>query len=221
MRRLQCLLLPALLIATSATVLGQALPTASRSGILSKVDLGAAAGGQFTTSVTNQTVQVSPGPAQGTPLPHYATGDSLAGLVTLHDQPKSWAGFELNYQYSRYANRFFVPTGAGQVNYVAQTAVHEGTAAYLVHLRKMHRFSPYVGIGGGALDFQPPANFHHQWRGAALADIGFDMQTSSRLGFRLGARDLFYRAPNFSSSVLSSSRWVSSEEPYVGMYVKF
>lgn len=220
MKRLQYFL-PALLMAASSMAFGQAMPQASRSAVFGTMDLGAAAAGQFTTSVTNQTVQESAGPAQGTPLPHYATGNSLAGLVTLHDQPKSWAGFELNYQYSRYADRFFVPTSTGQTNYVAQTSVHEGTAAYLVHLRRMHKLSPYVGIGGGALDFQPPSDYHHQWRGAALADIGFDMQTSSRLGFRVGARDLMYRAPNFSSSMLSSSRWVSDEEPYAGVYVKF
>lgn len=210
--------LPAVLLLSATAGYSQALHAKYN---LHRLDLGVAGGGQFTTSITNQTVQESPGPHQGTPLPHQATDNSPMAVATLHFQPKSWAGFEANYSFARFAERFYVPTAAGQVNYVAKTTVHEGTGAYLVHVRRSHRLSPYLGVGGGYLDFQPPANFHHQIRGTGLVDLGFDMQTSSSLGFRIGARDLVYRAPNFQSAGLSSSRWVSSEEPYVGVFVKF
>ena len=173
-------------------------------------DVGIAATGQFTTSITSQDFATN-----GSPLPHQWTTQSPGVLVTLRDHPVPWAGVELNYQYTRFSERFFTnrPTYIG-------TNFHEASAAYLFHLH-MHGFSPYVGVGGGALAFIPESAIASQWRGTGLVDVGLDMQTHSRLGFRLGARDLLYRAPNFYNAGLASSRWVSTEEPYGGVYIKF
>jgi len=174
-------------------------------------DIGVDATGQYTTSITSQTDSTN-----GTPLPHQGTTDSPGVLVTLRDHPVAWAGVEVNYQYTKFDERFVSGTQPTSLT----TNMHEATAAYLFHPH-MRRLSPYVGIGGGALDFIPVEHLTSQWRGTGLVDVGLDMQTHSRLGFRIGARDLIYRAPNYGQSQLASSRWVSTEEPYGGVYIKF
>jgi hypothetical protein len=88
-----------------------------------------------------------------------------------------------------------------------------------LHLRK---FVPYVGVGGGFTDFAPTAAAHNsssQWRETGLVEFGWDKQTRSRVGIRLGVREMIYRAPNFQMPALSSSRWVSTAEPFGGVYV--
>jgi hypothetical protein len=187
-----------------------------------RFDLGVAAAGQLTTDYTNQDIGTS-----GDTLPHQATTMSPGAVVQLHAQPWDWAGFEANYQFTRFSERYVIPKtlyGPANTPVGIPTSVQEGTAAYLVHFHHLYRFNPYLAIGGGALDFEPTsssANVHSQWRGTALGDVGFDFQTVSALGFRIGARDLAYRAPDFTVGQLSSSRWVSTEEPYAGVYVKF
>ncbi|SEG70463.1 hypothetical protein SAMN05421819_4439 [Bryocella elongata] len=188
----------------------------------SRMDLGVAAAGQFTTDYTNQQISTN-----GYPLPHQATTMSPGAVVSFHAQPYDWAGFEVNYQFTRFSERYVVANGLPVTSSYAvsvPTSVHEGTAAYMVHIGHLYHFKPYFAVGGGYLDFQPSqstVNVHHQWRGTALADVGFDLQTVSKLGFRIGARELAYRAPDFNVGQLSSSRWVSTEEPYAGVYVKF
>jgi hypothetical protein len=86
--------------------------------------------------------------------------------------------------------------------------------------------NPFVSVGGGALFFSPIVAWDgsqnvntSQWRGTGLVEMGVDLQTDSRLGFRLGARDLIYRAPSFAITNVGST-WVSTEEPYAGVYIK-
>jgi hypothetical protein len=181
---------------------------------LHQADVGVAAAGQFTTSITSQNIG-----SAGEPLTQESTTDSPGVLFTVRDHPVTWAGIELNYQYTKLSERFRSPVGGfGPV--FLPTSFHEGTAAYLFHVN-LHVVKPYVGIGGGAIDFVPTTQGANQWRGTGLFDTGVDLQTHSALGFRFGGRGLFYRAPNFYNSTLASSRWVATEEPYGGMYVKF
>lgn len=211
--------------ATAASA--QAAPTATNPWKLhwARMDAGVGVTGQLTTDLTNQDIATN-----GTTLPHQSTTMSPGALVQFHAQPYDLVGLEFNYQYTRFSERFShspTPFGADTVGTNVPTSMHEFTTAYLVHLHHISRFNPYVGLGGGALDFQPGNNgtnnvaVHQQWRGVALADVGFDFQTVSNLGFRIGARDLAYRAPDFGTGQLSSSRWVSTEEPYAGVYLKF
>lgn len=98
---------------------------------------------------------------------------------------------------------------------------HEATAAYLLHPHYRH-FRPFVGLGGGALYFDPSVHVRTQIRPAGLAETGFDLRTSNpHLGFRVQGRWLLYRAPNFNNSGLSSSRWVSTSEPSASVWVHF
>jgi len=216
-----------LMLSTAAAFHGQTTATTSKGRPFARLglgDVGVAATGQFTTSITSQNIG-----SGGQVLPHQATTDSPGMLATIHIQPASWAGLEFNYQYSRFSERFFrAPRTQGIVyNPNLNTPVnvstdfHEATGAYVLHLKPHKKVSPYVGIGGGYIDFEPIQVDRNQWRGTGLVDIGFNMQTVSNLGFRVGARDLIYRAPDYFDTSLSSSRWVSTEEPYAGVYLKF
>jgi hypothetical protein len=226
MKKFLSKILPVVFVATALAAHAQSKSTDKATGPFYKfhnADVGVAATGQFTTSITSQNIG-----GAGEVLPHQATSDSPGVLFTLRDHPFAWAGVEFNYQYSKFSERYFrAPRAQGLVyNPTLNTPVnvttsfHEATAAYLFHV-KLHKLQPYVGIGGGGLDFVPTMVDRNQWRLAGLVDLGLDMPTHSRLGFRLGARDLFYRAPNYYDSSLASSRWVSTEEPYGGVYVKF
>jgi hypothetical protein len=204
----------------------QALPSvthAAKASFGHEIDFGLGGGGQLTTSITNQETRQSAGPGFGSPLPHQWTTQSLGGLATLRDRPFTWVGVEINYQFTRYSERYQIPAAPfalpSRLVYVP-TSVHEYTAAFVFQSSK-HKIKPFLGLGGGYQNFQPTGQFSHQWRETALVDLGVDIPTQTKLGFRIGARDLVFRAPNFQNSALSSSRWVSEEEPYVMAFIKF
>ena len=176
---------------------------------LHQADVAVGGTGQFTTSLTSQS----------TFLPHQSTTDSAGFLVTLRDHPVSFAGVEFNYGYSKFSERFTTYTGS-RLAYLP-ASVHEATGAYLFH-RNYKRFQPFIGVGGGALFFNPLQGALSQTRGAGLFEIGADVPTSNRhLGFRVQARSLDYRAPNYNRPGLSSSRWVSTNEPSASVYLRF
>jgi hypothetical protein len=149
-------------------------------------------------------------------------------LVTFRERPVKWATIELNYQYTKFSERFYDVPGQSYTtdSVFVPTNMQEATAAYLLHFHQRGRMNPFVSVGGGALFFSPIVAWDgsqnvntSQWRGTGLVEMGVDLQTDSRLGFRLGARDLIYRAPSFAITNVGST-WVSTEEPYAGVYVK-
>jgi hypothetical protein len=150
------------------------------------------------------------------------TTNSPGVLVSFRDRPLPWASVEVNYQYTRFSERYVEADGntaiSGAVN--IPTNMQEATAAYLLRFYHHKRVNPFLSAGGGALCFTPVTARTTQWRGTGLVSVGVDLQTDSRLGFRIGARDLIYRAPTYALSSVPST-WVSTEEPYAGVYVKF
>lgn len=158
---------------------------------------------------------------------HHATTDSAGFLTSLQFHPVSWAGVELNYGFTHYQERFgfyyantSTPGALQQVR--IPTDAHEATGAYLFHVRKLP-FQPFMGIGGGAIDFDP-RNYSapYQWRGAGLAELGFDLPVHwTHIGFRVEGRALFYRSPNFYSAAISNRGWRATSEPAISAYYRF
>ena len=64
-------------------------------------------------------------------------------------------------------------------------------------------------------------NQQHQWRGAGLAEFGFDIPAGNHWGVRVQGRSLFYRAPNFNISAAESRSWVATVEPAVSLYARW
>lgn len=172
-------------------------------------DLAVGGTGQFTTAITSQSQ-----------LNHQWATESAGFLLSFREHALPFAGLELNYQYSSLSERFASSTGLPLAN--IPVAFHEGTAAYLFHPHFRH-LQPFVGLGGGVIFFNPSrSTLLSQYRATGLAEFGFDIPTRNpHLGFRMQGRSLLYRAPNFRNASLSSSRWVSTEEPSASVYFRF
>jgi hypothetical protein len=150
---------------------------------------------------------------------------SLGFLTSLQFHPVPWAGVELNYGYEHYSERYSynrATVAATQLSSIP-TTTHEATAAYQFHPKRIP-FQPFVNIGGGAIDFVPTqGGGHNQWRGAGLVEAGFEipMTPKHKLALRLEGRGLFYRAPNFGNTVISTRSWRASAEPSASFVYRF
>lgn len=178
--------------------------------------MGAAATGQFTSSLTSDTR----GP-NGQKLPGQSTASSPGALFSFSVFPLATWGMEVNYNNTRFQERL-LNGSSGAPMQLLPANMHELTGAYLFRLH-LKRFEPFVGTGGGFADFtvkQGAHNVNHQWREAGLVEMSWSKGLSSRLGLRVGVRDLIYPAPDFHNPMLWPARWVNSTEPFAGVYVK-
>lgn len=193
--------------------------------------------GQFTTTLATEPSAAGFTGPTGNSL--YAYGQQQyttlsAGFVSsLQLHPVSWAGLQLNYGFTHYQERYtYSYSGQGPTNnYTAvPTDWHEATAGYLVHPKHIP-LQPYLVLGGGAILFNPVGNAmnvpnttygYRQWRGAGLLELGFDMPVKwQHVGFRISGRSLYYRAPNFGSSIISTQTWRVTAEPEVSTFWRF
>lgn len=148
------------------------------------------------------------------------TTDTTGFLFSFKEHPVKWAGVEFNYGYAKYSDRFTYNNFGTQATTNVTNTRHEATAAYLFHPHIKH-LQPFVGVGGGALDFVP-VGASNQWRGAGLLEAGLDIPTSnSHIGFRVQGRALFYREPNFYTPVIATRTWTATPEPTAGVYYRF
>ena len=193
-------------VLSSALLASSALAAQGQFYKLHNVDLGVNAISPFTKSLTNGSSSVQ------------ETTDTTGFLFTMREHPFAWAGVEFNYGYSKYSQVYIAPTANGRVS----TYNHEATAAYLFHPH-FRKLQPFVGVGGGAIDFYPSGGaVANQWRGAGLLEAGLDLPTKNQhLGFKVQGRSLFYRAANFYNATLSSRAWVATVEPSAGVYWRF
>lgn len=176
---------------------------------LHNADVAMGGTGQFTTSITDQTN-----------TPHQATTDSAGFLFSFREHPVPWAGIELNYQYSSFSERYTSSFNGAPLASVP-LSFHEGTGAYLFH-RNYGRVHPFLGIGGGTLYFDSITPLGGQLRGTGLFEVGADAVTHNpHLAFRVQARSLLYRAPNFNDSAIATSRWVATTEPSASVVLRF
>ena len=144
----------------------------------------------------------------------------VIGQLAFHPEP--WAGFEVNYGYTHYSERFAISASSSSapVTFSVPTSAHEATGAYTFHPKHIP-FQPFLNIGGGGIYFNSNSN-SSQWRGAGLAEVGIDLPTRNpHLAFRIEGRALFYRAPNFNTPALSTRSWRATEEPTLSAVYRF
>lgn len=155
-------------------------------------------------------------------LQQYTT-QSGGGVVSLDLHPKPWAGVEFNYGLYRYSERYaFNYTGSAGQSVNVTNFQHEATGAYIFHPKHI-KFQPFVGIGGGGIDFLPSSpNATNQWRGTGLLETGFDIPSGyTHLAFRVEGRTLIYRAPDFNNGALNTSSWRATNQPLVSAVFRF
>lgn len=150
---------------------------------------------------------------------------SVGFLTSLQFHPVPWAGVEVNYGYQHYQERYSYYLASTPVRQGTNipTTTHEATAAYQFHPKHIP-FQPFVNVGGGAIDFVPTLGGPNQWRGAGLLETGFDIvmpATQRKLALRIQGRGLFYRAPNFYNTALSTRSWRVSAEPSASFVYRF
>jgi hypothetical protein len=198
-----------------------------------KASISLGATGQFSTILNDApetTTNAAPLPVAGTyqvvvSNKHQYTTDSAGVLTSIQIQPAAWAGVEFNYGYTHYQERYTfnyintaTPTALQQVR--VPTDAHEATAAYLFHPKHIP-FQPFLGIGGGAIDFAPSIA-SNQWRGAGLVEVGFDMPVHwTHVGFRVEGRSLYYRSPNFYQPAISTHSWRVTAQPVLSAFYRF
>ena len=150
--------------------------------------------------------------------------DSLGVLVTARQMPHYWLGYEINYAYTRFAERYKGPNYGIQV----QSNMHEASAAYIVHgpTIPILGLQPFAGIGVGGLVFLPTTtggqHYGQQYRIPILYEFGANFPVlTSHLGLRLQYRALSYKVPDFESTQLRQNVRRQTSEPSVGAYFRF
>lgn len=165
--------------------------------------------GQFSGTSNGDNVQDSP-------------TDSMGVLATARQSFHPWLGYEINYSYTRFSERYStIPFGV-------QNNVHEVTGAYLVQGPKLPLLGlqPFGAVGFGALIFLPTTvggqKYNQQARVPLLYEIGVNYPIlTSHLGLRLQYRGLNYKTPDFNATLLTTGARRTTSEPSAGLYVRF
>ena len=149
---------------------------------------------------------------------------SGGGMVSYQFSPRWWAGYEVNYGYTKYSNVY--NKGAYRVD----ASANEITAGYIIKPRSYRGVHPFISFAGGAMIFSPsnyggilvtsgtPAT---QTLPLFVLGIGVEHNFGEHFGFRVQYRDDMYKAPNFKLVPLNTHGLRNSNEPAVGVYYRF
>lgn len=167
--------------------------------------------GQFTGSSSGNGVHDSP-------------TDSLGVLTTVRQSLHPWLGWEVNYSYTRFSERYTTPVFPVQV----QNNMHEVTGAYLLQGPSLPilGFQPFAAVGVGGLIFLPTSvggqKYNQQWRVPLLYEFGVNYPLlTSHLGLRLQYRGLLYKTPDYNASLVTTGARRQTSEPSIGAYFRF
>ncbi|HTZ58723.1 MAG TPA: hypothetical protein VMB49_11520 [Acidobacteriaceae bacterium] len=165
--------------------------------------------GQFTGNSSGNGVSDSP-------------TNSMGGLVSVRQSFHPWLGYEINYSYTRFSERYNV------LPFAVQDNVHEASGAYLLQgpTIPLLGLQPFGAVGVGGLIFLPTTvggqRYNQQWRVPLLYELGVNYPIlTSHLGLRFQYRGLVYKTPDFGSSQLTTNARRQTSEPTVGAYLRF
>lgn len=148
--------------------------------------------------------------------------ESIGALATVRQSFHPWLGYEVNYSYTRFAERYStLPFGV-------QNNVHEVSVAYLLQAPTLPflGLQPFGTIGAGALIFLPTTvggqKYGKQTRVPLLYEVGVNYPViTSHLGLRFQYRGLVYTAPDFNSPELTTNAKRQTSELSLGAYLRF
>jgi hypothetical protein len=148
--------------------------------------------------------------------------DSMGALATVRQSFHPWLGYEVNYSYTRFTERYStLPFGV-------QNNLHEVSGAYLLQgpTIPLLGLQPFAAVGVGALIFLPTTTggqkYNQQSRVPLLYEFGVNYPIlTSHLGLRLQYRGLSYKTPDFNSALLTTGARRQTSEPSVGAYIRF
>ena len=148
--------------------------------------------------------------------------DSLGVVTTVRQSFHPWLGYEINYGYTRFTERYStVPFGV-------QNNLHEASGAYLLQgpTIPILGLQPFGAVGVGGLLFLPTTvggqKYNQQWRVPLLYEVGVNYPLfTSHFGLRLQYRGLVYKTPDFNSAQLTTNTRRQTSEPSAGAYLRF
>jgi opacity protein-like surface antigen len=130
-----------------------------------------------------------------------------------------WLGYEGAYTYTRYNETYSDQPFGYQHNQ------HEFSGSYYVHGPTVI-VQPFALAGVSGVLFSPSLNggqnVPYQWRPGANFGVGANLPLlTSHIGLRVEYRGVYYKAPDFGESTLSTNAMRLTSEPMVGAYFKF
>jgi opacity protein-like surface antigen len=153
---------------------------------------------------------------------HDSPTESIGALATVRQSLHPWLGYELNYSYTRFSERFStIPFGV-------QNNVHEVSGAYLLQgpTLPILGLQPFATVGVGALIFLPTTvggqKYNQQTRVPLLYEVGVNHPIlTSHLGLRLQYRGLVYKTPDFNAPAVTTGARRQTSELSLGAYFRF
>jgi hypothetical protein len=178
---------------------------------LGHIDLGISGAGEFTNTVTGTNylgVQLTQQPSK-----------TLGALITVGYTKSPLVGFEFNYGYARYTQKFSSYILGG-----AQTNANEYTLGYVAH-PKLFGLHTFGAVGLGSTAFKGTTNggqgLPAQARATYYYAAGVEQPLSKHFGLRGQFRQLFFLAPDFGQNYLTIKQRQITSEPAAGFYIRF
>lgn len=171
--------------------------------------------------------------------PVFQSVSSAGGLLVTFRYTKSpWVGAEMNYKRSRTTQNYIYsasqqnPTPPGGTTITptplgVEANIIETSWGYVAHAPSSYfGFKPFGGAGVGSIEFRPTPNggqgLIRQFRALYYWNIGTDYTIMhSHFGARVQLRQLFYKAPDFGQSYLTSQSHTATIEPAIGFFARF
>lgn len=152
-------------------------------------------------------------------------GNTLGALITLRYVAKPLVGFEFNYGYSRYTQKFTGVSGTSGVLGVQNNA-KEYTFGYVAHTPQLFGLNPFVSVGAGTTAFRPTQNGGQglltQARATYYYSVGAESTFGSpHFGVRAQFRQAFFLAPDYGKNYLTIKQRTSTFEPGIGFFIRF
>ncbi len=151
--------------------------------------------------------------------------ESIGALATVRQSFHPWLGYEVNYGYTRFAEKYNIGLPLGTQ---VQNNMHEVSAAYLLQgpTLPILGLQPFATVGTAALIFLPTTTggqkYSQQTRIPLLYEVGVNYPLfTSHLGLRFQYRGLVYKTPDFDETSLTNGARRQTNELGLGAYLKF
>lgn len=132
-----------------------------------------------------------------------------------------WLGYEIGYGYTRYTEHY-----TGRV-FGIQHNQHEFSGSYYVHgPHTIAGIQPFALAGASAVILSPSLNGGQNvpWQARPGINYGAGVNVpllTPSFGIRLEYRGVFYKAPDFDRTYLTTNAWRNTSEPTGGIYFRF
>lgn len=151
----------------------------------------------------------------------YKPTSSGSGMVGYRFNFSSFLGAEVEYDFFRNTQKF----ETSSTSLWLRTNVHAATGAAVINLPNplTKRIKSYAMVGGGVLLFDPRDTtfIPRQTANAIMLGGGVDIPITRQLAIRAQAKNLLYKAPEFSLGVSRPDKFSQTMVPSAGLVFQF